>query len=45
MVIIILKHLEFMQYYKDEPFLNKNGAIADFLLIMITVLRLNLNQK
>ena len=33
------------QYYKDEPFLDNNDAIADFLLIIITVLRLNLNKK
>ena len=33
------------QYCRDEPFLDNNGAIADFLLIIITVLRLYLKQK
>ena len=33
------------QYYRAESFLDNNGVIADFLLIIITVLRLNLKQK
>ena len=32
------------QYYRDEPFLDPNGNIVDFLLIIITVLRLNFTQ-
>ena len=32
------------QYYRDEPFLDPNGNILDFLLIIITVLRLNFTQ-
>ena len=37
------------QFYRDEPFINNNGAFADFLadnmLIIVTVLRWNLKQK
>ena len=33
------------QCFRDEPFLNANGAIAVLLLIIITVLCLNLKQK
>ena len=33
-------------YYRDEPFLDINGAISNFLLLqLITVLLLNLNKK
>ena len=34
----------FWHYYRDEPFLNADGILVIFLL-MITVLRLNLKQK
>ena len=31
MIIIILKHLEFfLEYYRNKPFLDANGVIADF---------------
>ena len=33
------------QYYRDEPFLDANDAIADFPDAIITVLHLNLNKK
>ena len=33
------------QYYTDEPFLNANGDIVIFLLIIIAVLRLNQNKN
>ena len=32
-------------YYRDEPFLNANGSIADLPAEITTVLRLNLKQK
>ena len=33
------------KYHRDEPYLDANGNIDDFPLMMITVLRLTLNQK
>ena len=33
------------QYYRNEPFLNADGAVDNFLLITITVVYLNLKQK
>ena len=33
------------QYFRDESFLNANGAIAALLLIIITVLRLNFKKN
>ena len=32
-------------YYRDEPFLDNNGAIPDFMLIIIKVFGLKLKQK
>ena len=33
------------QYYRDEPFLDTNGLLLIFLMLIITVLCLNLNQN